>query len=97
MQRHVGGVRGTVLWRGSCPVCGAGVAGGNMSRPPGEEIRLRPHKCPTDPLTGEFNPHRRHRDWCKGGNAAVAADRDLMTAWARQLRAAEERRRERWR
>jgi hypothetical protein len=87
MQRHTGGVRGTVLWRGYCPVCKRGVAGGNMSRPPGEQISLRPHK--TDP---------RHpgSPWCSGGRSLVPADRELMAFWARALRTREERH-EQWR
>jgi hypothetical protein len=86
--RHSGGVQGTVLWRGYCPVCRRGVAGGNTSRPPGQQISLRPHK--TDP---------RHpgSPWCGGGGSHVPADRDLMHAWAVQMRLRAERRDERQR
>lgn len=83
--RHTGGVRGTVQWRGYCPECGRDVAGGNMSRPPGQTICLRPH-----------NDLKRGVP-CTGGGAFVSPDRDLMLAHRLRLEAAEDRRRARWR
>jgi hypothetical protein len=84
MQRHTGGVQGTVLWRGYCPVCLRGVAGGNCSRPPGKQICLRPHKT----VTGESGM----RDWCKGGRSIVPPSHELMDEWAAKLRVRAERR-----
>lgn len=83
--RHTGGVRGTVQWRGYCPDCGRDVAGGNMSRPPGQTISLRKHN---DLKRGVR---------CPGSGALVSPDRDLMLAHRQQLEAAENRRWAEWR
>lgn len=84
MQRHVGGVRGTVLLRGYCPVCGRGVAGGNMSRLSVQagrrQISLRPHNRPG---TGTL---------CPGGRSTVPADLGLTSEWATKVRQREARR-----
>jgi len=97
MQRHTGGVQGTVLLRGYCPVCKRGLAGGNTERGQarGTRISLRPHKPPRWGSPGD--PPARHVPDCPGSRSVVAVDRDLTAAWAERLRAAEEERRERWR
>lgn len=81
--RHTGGVKGTVQWRGYCPVCQRDVAGGNMSRPPGQQISLRPHKRSRVGTSGRAN-----RVWCPGGGSLVAPDQALMREWADKLAAA---------
>jgi hypothetical protein len=89
MQRHYGGVRGTVLLRAACPVCGRSVPGGRVTRPSEEPARiwLRPHR----------EPGGKGRRWCDGGEMTVAADYELTAAWGARRRAREERRRERFR
>lgn len=72
--RHTGGVQGTVLMRGYCPVCGRGLAGGNVERDR-SRISLRPHRR----LDGT-------RPWCTGGRSVVPRDDALTAAWAQQLR-----------
>ena len=83
MQKHTGGVRGTVMFRGYCPYCGRGVAGANVERgmQRGKRISLRPHKRL---LVNELA----RREWCPGGRSIVDTDLDLMAAWAKQLREA---------
>jgi hypothetical protein len=58
---HTGGVRGTVLARTDCPVCGRSTAGGNRNRER-TQIQLKPHK--RDRGDGG-------REWCPGGGRAV--------------------------
>ena len=81
MQKHYGGVRGTILARGTCPHCRRSMAGGYSNRER-TKLWLRPHK--TDP---------RHpgSPWCQGGSEIVSVDRELMEAHARALRQAETR------
>jgi len=87
MQKHVGGVQGTVLGRGYCPVCRRGVAGGYSDRDR-RRIWLRPHKS---------DPRHPGSPWCRGGGDVVPVDRALMDAWGKRRRNAERARRERWR
>lgn len=85
MQRHYGGVRGTVLLRGTCPMCGRDVPGGRVTRP-GEtptRIWLRPHREP--------GPGRGRR-WCDGGKMTVTADYELTAAWGKRQRETRARR-----
>lgn len=82
MQPHVGGVKGTVLFRAYCPVCKRGVAGGNRERDR-SKIELRHHKVAgTHP----------GRPWCSGSGAVVPPDYGLMDAWSARLRRLAERR-----
>jgi hypothetical protein len=74
--RHVGGVRGTVLLRGVCPVCRREVAGGNSESGDARNSRimLRQHN---NPATGER---------CAGSRDRVPTDWDRTNAWGRAKR-----------
>ena len=76
--RHTGGVRGTVLLRGWCLVCGREMPGGNSESGDarGSKIMLRVH---IDPATG-----RR----CAGSRDRVPVDQDATRAWGERRRIA---------
>lgn len=76
MQRHYGGVRGTVHLRGRCPHCRRDLAGGRMDRPSARVMRisLRPHNRPGTTTR------------CEGSGALVPADYDLTARWGAALR-----------
>lgn len=82
MQRHTGGVQGTVLRRGYCPECRRGVAGGICNRAK-TEIWLRPHKPPRH--QGSDQPSKGVPD-CPGSGTVVPIDNDLTMAYAARLR-----------
>lgn len=96
MQRHYGGVRGTVMFRGTCPVCKRTLAGGNRGRGDqrGKIISLRRHK--TDPrhpgspwcgFRGEVPASQRAMDWWaerRDRKRAELAERTLQQWYARE-------------
>jgi hypothetical protein len=84
--RHTGGVRGTVLLRGICPVCKREVAGGNCESGDARNSRimLRQHN---NPATGEQ---------CAGSRDRVPTDWGRTNAWGQAKREAERDRREYW-
>lgn len=81
MQKHTGGVKGTIQARGKCPFCGRSMAGGYSDRVK-KHLWLRPHN--TSPYSGV--PYR-------GGGMTVPVDYALMQAHSRARREREKRRR----
>jgi hypothetical protein len=85
VQRHTGGVQGTTLLRGYCPVCGRGIAGGNVmaGAERGSRISLRPHKPRRFP--GSDAPAKNVAD-CAGSRSVVWTDRELTGRFGRAKR-----------
>lgn len=80
MQKHTGGVKGTIQARGECPYCHRSMAGGYSDRVK-KHLWLRPHN--TRPYGGVP---------CKGGGMIVPVDHELMMAYSKERRERERRR-----
>jgi hypothetical protein len=87
MQRHYGGVRGTIMFRGTCPLCLRTLAGGNRGRGEqrGKIISLRRHKV---------DPRHPGSPWCSF-RGDVPVDQRAMTWWSERRQRIEKQRSDR--
>lgn len=79
MQKHTGGVKGTIQARGKCPFCGRSMAGGYSDRVK-KHLWLRPHN--TSPHSGVP---------CQGSGMTVPVNYTLMQVHSRARREREKR------
>lgn len=93
MQRHTGGVRGTIYRRGICPECGRAVAGASANRER-SRLWLKRHKS----LIKVFDNGKikEVRTWCHGSGMCVPMDLEATQAAGDAKREAARKERERY-